>query len=211
MRVSKKSDYTVIIPTMWVVPGVFMAMLEQYQQCDRIGEVLIINNKGEGHDLPFSKVRMLGNGKNMYVNPAWNLGASEGKCKRLIIANDDIFVEDIEELLDLVDSNIKKGMVIGVGRNCYYPKNPGKLSIEPMPKREYGWGCMMFMYKESYAPIPNALKIWTGDDWQIDNNKAYAIRGIQFYTQMSATVKQPRLKKIAVNDYKLYKKMGGKQ
>ena len=56
------------------------------------------------------KLRVLGQRTNIFVNPAWNLGAREAGCQLLAISNDDIAIEG--ELLDRAAAHLDSG---GVG------------------------------------------------------------------------------------------------
>lgn len=215
------NGYTVIIPTMWKTPSVLLRMLQKYDECDLIDEVVIINNNPK-HTIPlcFNKVKLYCDGGNIYVNPAWNLGVRMAKSKKLIIANDDIYIQYLDTVMRIIDYNLAVGVVIGIHNTCYRKQilNPdglkiGLIRVEPAISRNWGWGTFIAIYKTSYINIPNEYKIWCGDDFQFSNNKAYAIHGFEVETVMSSTLRKDKmLMKIALRDKNTYnKKVNNKQ
>ena len=63
-----------------------------------VREVIVVNNHPDPLDFGRENVRVLQQERNIYVNPAWNLGAREARGKYLAILNDDVLFEP--ELLD---------------------------------------------------------------------------------------------------------------
>ena len=209
----KNLKYSVIIPTMWMVPDMLLVMLQKYQDNSLIGEILIINNK-LGFSLQrlqeYDKVRVLNGGKNFYVNPSWNLGVSESVCDKIIIANDDIYIENLDGVLKLVEANIHPGYIFGFGRNCFIQKRGvlplGKPKIS-VPKKElvYGFGVFMLLYKSSYIKIPGPLKVWCGDSLLYNALTPFIIEGIDIRTKMGGTSRQLKLKQIKKEDKAYYR------
>lgn len=58
-----------------------------------VHEVLVINNAQQPLTLNSPKVRVLQQEQNIYVNPAWNLGAREARGEYLAIVNDDVIFD----------------------------------------------------------------------------------------------------------------------
>jgi len=155
--------FSIIIPTMWR-SDLIHRMLPVYEKSKFVGEIIIIDNDPlKTPNLSgFTKVRHYTNGENIYVNPAWNWGASLAKYN-LIIANDDIVV-DIDCVLKLIlDSDFD---VVGIRL-----KTDGNgiriQQITAFPANSYG----CFMYVKNYINIPEQLKIWYGDKILFYNNK----------------------------------------
>lgn len=197
--------YTIIIPTMWVNLISFKKMISIYNESNFVDEIIIIdNNTKDKIDLNFKKVKILTKNENIYVNPAWNWGVSESKNEKIIIANDDILIENFEEMIIKIDDFLKEKIVIGLNSTCFNGKKEEIVIIE-CKKRPYGWGTFIAMNKKSYLVIPEYLKIWAGDDIQFYNNNAYMILGACVKTEMSETINKYNLTKIAKKDFQFYK------
>lgn len=200
--------YTIIIPTMWVNIPVLNQMLQKYEGNPLISEVLIINNNGSKQPaLNFKKVRVIGTGDNIYVNPAWNLGVNQAKTEKIIIANDDILIKPFDKLLNLIDKTLEPNMLIGVDTHCYPQKgfHAGSMRIEKQTgERNWGFGTLMAICKSSYVQIPARYKIWYGDDVLYKANHPMVIKGVQIITRMSETVRNPIFKEIKQQDIKQY-------
>ena len=163
---------SVIMPTMWK-PKMVMATIKQIVEQPAVGELIIIDNSetdSNAFDIfhtEFPKVVYINEGKNTYVNPAWNKGVSLAKYDKLLFVNDDVeadwsFVNALEEYI-----TSDKGM-IGAGVSCwqYNEQHEGSGGIVPIwNHRPNCYGCVFAMHKESYVPIPDNLLIHFGDDW----------------------------------------------
>ena len=200
---SKHIKYSVIIPTMWASDKI-KEMVKVYDKCDYISEVLIINNKPEDSlKLKSKKIREIYKGENIYVNPAWNLGVREAKEENIIIANDDVYFENLRELLNIV--NLKDKMLIGADISSYKQKGikyEGAIKVEPVNVMNWGYGTFMIMKKNSYQSVPEHLLIWEGDTIQFQVNDSYVFKGIDIETEMSETIKKFNLRNKAFEDLK---------
>lgn len=155
--------FSVIIPTMWKSQYIWQ-MLPKYQESDLVGEIIIIDNfpSVENSFSNYSKVRLITKGYNIYVNPAWNWGA-EIASHKIILANDDILISDFDAVLELLNST--EYDIVGIR-----VKGGGHtMKIEPAPKIIIGYGC--FMYLKKYYKIPDALKIWAGDNFLFEKSE----------------------------------------
>lgn len=197
---------------MWIVPDILLPMLQKYEDNPLIGEILIVNNKQGflSNQLDsYKKVRILNDGNNLYVNPAWNLGVSKAVYDKIIIANDDIYIEELDVALQLMDLCIKEGMIFGFGRNCFLQKR-GKMPlghpkiVEPIREMVYGFGVFMLLYKSSYVKIPEPLKVWCGDSFLYNKLKPYIIEGIDVVTRMRETTRTMNLKQVKIKDQLYY-------
>jgi hypothetical protein len=184
-------------------------MIYLYRKSPLVDEVIIIkNHKGwdTTHMEKQDKIRVLNDGNNLFVNPSWNLGAAEAKSKNILIANDDIYVSNIYEVLKELDYFLKPGMLIGAGINCFAQKRkrlPKECVITKAKFREYGFGVFMAIQKESYISIPDELKVWFGDTFLFDQLDTYVIE-TEIKTEMRATTKTMNLKAQHKKEQKFY-------
>jgi hypothetical protein len=149
--------FSVIIPTMWRSKNI-LKMLPKYEESKYIYEVIIIDNDPNNKfDISgFSKIKYYTEGKNIFVNPAWNIGALISNYEILLI-NDDIIIEDIDSILDVIiesDYDIV-GARMGKKTDKFQIKE-----IDNFPKNNYG----SFMYVKNYTYVPYKIKVWFGDD-----------------------------------------------
>lgn len=159
--------FTVIVPTLYRLPYL-MDTLQKLVKIDSVQEIIIIENE----NCPFEKfnhekivyVKVY---KNIYCNPAWNMGARMAKNDYICLLSDDIVFD-----FDLVFSNISSEDlmdqigILGLSPNCY-ENIPDDRDVEIVRSltRGYGFGSCMFMKKENYHTIPEDLKILWGDEW----------------------------------------------
>lgn len=203
MFIEKKNEnyFSIVIPTMWESEFIH-EMLEEYEKCDLVKEVIIIdNNYQKKPDLSkFKKIIYYTENKNIYVNPAWNIGYTISSYK-LILANDDIVIKNINEVLSLINSN-QNFDIIGVSW-----EDSKKLELKKIESWGVtGFGC--FMYIKNYISIPREYKIWRGDFLLFSQSK---LKGIisnpLLFGSLSKTVESTNeLKEIAKNDVKTYNK-----
>ena len=185
--------YTVIIPTMWKAVDQLTCMLQKYDENPLIGEILIVQN---APNIPFSnnykKVRFLNDGTNLFVNPSWNLGVREAKFDKVIIANDDIYIPEINSLLTLLDSSLRHGAIIGADANCFEQRRERPVNTMKVRQCEgkmgYGFGVFMVMHKKDYIQIPKELRIWFGDTLIYKALDAYVFEAM-IQTKMRTTSK----------------------
>lgn len=155
--------FSVIIPTMWKSKKL-NEMLEIYQNNDQIAEIILIDNNPpcKINVKAFPKIIYHSFGKNIFVNPAWNFGAAIAKHE-IILANDDIFIFNLAEILDLI--SLSKYDIIGIS-TVNTGRNTEIVPVSTFPGK--GYGC--FIYVRNYLYIPDQLKIWYGDNIQFQHN-----------------------------------------
>jgi len=195
--------FSVVIPTMWKSSKV-LNTLEVYEKSKYVGEIILIdNNPTEKVDLSkFKKIKYYSEGKNIFVNPSWNVGYSLSKY-RLILSNDDLIINEIDNVFrEIIKSNYD---IIGIDLN--YPKN-GNVFISDLnvfPSK--GYGC--FMYVKNYYYIPEQFKIWFGDNILFEKStKKGILKNVSVYYELSTTVKYIRKsfdEDIIQNDIDNYK------
>ena len=132
-----------------------------------VREVIVINN----HPAPLvfvqENVRVLQQERNIFVNPAWNLGVREAVAEHIAIINDDVLFDPV--VLDIAADFVvkpRRGILAleGTFINREVPTRP-RLRIAGSNLIGNSFGMFMCLRKENYVPIPEDLKVWGGDDW----------------------------------------------
>ena len=190
--------FTIIIPTMWKCTPFLKEMVIRYDACDLVEEILIINNDEKARiELESNKVRILGTGDNMFVNPAWNLGVKEAKTEMVVLANDDIYFNTPCSLFRMLYSFLPKGFVAGFDSSCFTRTIPNDfygLVKTDSKKLPYGFGFFMVLLKEDYKPIPKELKVWFGDTYLYRDLTSCLIKGLPVIAKRGTTSKTMDLK-----------------
>lgn len=198
-----KPQYTVVIPTMWKANQFLLRMLEVYEQSDYIKEVVIIDNdRAKRPVFDCSKVRILEQKENIFVNPAWNIGVHAAQTDKIILANDDIFINDFAAVMQEIDSKLKDLYIIGCHSDNYTDKKQSIKIEKAAPERNYGFGCFMVFKKNSYEVIPNDLKVAFGDDWLFRHLQPFTIK-MNMETKMHSTF--DHFRKICATDEATWK------
>jgi hypothetical protein len=193
-------SFSVVIPTLWLPHG-FERQLLALAAHPLVTEVLIINNRTAATPdwavLADPKIRLLDQVANIYVNPAWNLGVAQAQCERVCLLNDDINFDltVFDFLLDKVSA--ERGIY---GLNMM--DESGTLSLTPVVERCWGFGCLMVFHRDSYLPIPHALKILYGDDYLFSRNRGrgrenFVINGVANDREVSTTMSSDLVAKTA--------------
>jgi len=156
-------------------------MLPIYEKCKRIKEIIIIDNDISKRPklIGFKKIIYLPQEQNIFVNPAWNLGASLAKHE-IILANDDVIIDDLEGLLDIFDKS--EYTMIGADilkRGC----QKGETACLRFPANSFG----CFLRIKNYLYIPEQMKIWRGDWFLYDHSRVSWVAGY-IETPMATTV-----------------------
>jgi len=205
---------SVIIPTMWAYEP-FLNFLENILELNCVGEVIIINNLVSDTPnhlaLNHPKVKMHNMHQNIYVNPAWNLGAQLSQYDTLCFLSDDVLVDlkVFQEANKFVTNQIG---VLGFG---YHPAMftlhsqkiinqnevehyivTGDIQIKETSENGFvhktGYGALFFLHKQNYVPIPKEFLISGGDNWLYECQTIlgrinYYINNCFFYTPWSVT------------------------
>lgn len=194
-----------VIPTLQR-SAMLLPLVDLYARHELVGEVLVINNAVEPLHWASPKVRVLQQNANIYVNPAWNLGASEARFEYLIFSNDDIAVE--ARMLDATAAQLgsEQGMISACSR-CVNRRRPRGLYFTPSFRRAYGTGIWFAMAKAAYVPIPPDLLIYCGDDWLFyrQHGRTNALlHGARIRTVMSTTSGDEAFSPIRESDVATY-------
>ena len=216
---------SIIIPTMQKDLDVLNKLLAELVEDNCIFEIIVIDNSTKGFDYPSDKVRVISPEKNLYVNPAWNLGVKEAKCNYFGILNDDLILPKnyCLQVLNFIKETENIGLV-GIDTNALL--NSKKEDFETYPICEtfefekmdscYDtgfWGSAIFGKKENYYQIPEDIKIWCGDNYlqkmNIDNGKQnYQVINSQIKHLISLSVNSSKkIKTILQNDIRNYSKI----
>ena len=196
---------SVIIPTMWKCKR-FQQTLRELSKHPLVGEIILIDNTSNELTIELPKLIHILEGKNTFVNPAWNRGVEIAKYDKLLILNDDIWMD--WNILNIIEQYvIEENGVIGMAEENYTSPHY-ELGLDPITHRNGGFGCCMFIHKENYTPIPNEMKIWGGDDWLFVKNRNrrkqnYKITGFKVDGEIGATSEQVELGPIKENDLML--------
>lgn len=179
--------FSVVFPTMWRIKETVQD-LRQLEQCNFIGEIILINNSIK--DTPsnfdvssFSKIIEVKPPVNLYINPSWNLGIKMSKFDKIMIKSDDTFF-DYEKALSVISRELdKEDLLIGtyLQHDNYKIRsiNETEVIFTEVPKRDIGFGCSMFLNKKSFVPINDKILIWYGDDFMAES---YTRRGLKLKT-----------------------------
>jgi hypothetical protein len=182
------NKFSVVIPTLWKSQKIWY-LLDEFEKHPLIGEVILIDNDysiGTRLTKKYEKIVPISSKRNLYVNPAWNIGVANSIYDNICILNDDLIFDF--SIFDWIPSVIDKG-IIGMNAENYHLKENYDFRIEPMVNREWGWGCLMFLKKENWVDIDNRMKVAYGDDFLMRKVKggSWMLRGLKIETRMSET------------------------
>ncbi len=167
----------IIVPTMWRTPEFSEIYLPIYEECPEVNAVIIIDNDPRARPAKerferSTKVRIISQEENIYVNPAWNEGAAVATSEWLCILNDDIAVEsEIFSMISELDWRGRSIDIIGlnlqddVGETRLEKISPRK--DQPLGPQFPSYGACMFLPRLKYRYIPDDFKIWFGDDYLV--------------------------------------------
>jgi len=208
------NEYSVIIPTIWA-SGYTTPLLERLSGTEAVKEIILIDNTdwvlypGGGWDFP--KVKLIKEMRNTYVNPAWNKGVGLAECDKVVICNDDILFDTHQyfHLLNQMGSLLDTGFVGSHSIN-YTLERTENPEVQPYDNRTNtgGWGCLFAFHKRNWKPIPEALKIWYGDNWIHGTNpNIFQLCGIKIETQMSTSSDRMDVRDVRDNDMREWLKI----
>ena len=197
--------FSVIIPTLQKSCRL-PALVSMYCAHFLVGEVIIVNNAIKPLRFDHEKVRVLQQTENIYVNPAWNLGASMARFPLLIISNDDISFDPC--MIDVAASCLgtKVGIIGPHPASFNVPSKPRRVRLIHAYQRTPGYGTLMYMRAESYITIPADLLIWSGDNWLFYQQRLrnMYLKGFGIETEMQTTSALPEFHHQKMLDQRLY-------
>lgn len=190
--------FSVIIPTLWRSPFI-TGLVKQLNDLGEVGEIIIVDNDiTKSIDFTnYSKVKFIKNETNNFVNPSWSQGVNIAQFEKLCIINDDVIVPDI--LFRVMDSFINKDMgMVGLSSevfdntlaNVEQLNNGQSITITKCNRRNFGYGCCIFMHRDNFCSIPDGMKIQYGDDWIFYSNdkQNYVVSGFSIVGKLSASL-----------------------
>lgn len=209
--------FSIVIPTMFKCIDITNQLLANLYEDPFVSEVILIDNTEDYDDavriLSNDKLKIKSQNKNIYVNPAWNLGVSISKEDYVAIINDDVTIPE-QIFTGISQAAIENVGVIG----AFHPtiqqvEIPSRFQIDqinliPVKERMWGYGIFMVMHKNAYKKIPEDMLIWCGDDYLFHQNK---VAGRQNYvlecpiqTKMSTTSDNPIFDRVKEKDLEMY-------
>lgn len=178
---------SVIIPTLMRVSRIYQTLIE-LSRCKHVGEIILIDNTINTTPIKLDKLIHICEGKNTYVNPAWNKGVELAKYDKLCILNDDLWFDwnKLGRISDFISDDFG---IIGMSPNNY-SNTVGELKLIPTNFRSTGFGCCFFIHRNNWDIIPNDLKLWCGDDWIFyrSNHQNFYLDGLKCDGFISASM-----------------------
>lgn len=161
---------SIIVPTMWRYEP-FLDFAQYLVRVDVVSELIIINNdsnKTPQHPvLNHPKVRMLDFGRNIFVNPAWNIGVQAAREDVVCILNDDLQfdLKLLYKVADFIQPNMGAiGLMTGDVTHGQVPITTGRIELFPFEGQNcIGFGELMFIHKNAWVDIPEGMNIGMGD------------------------------------------------
>jgi len=202
---------SVIMPSMFIPDGIVDRVKEV---CNHplVGEFILMDNTVEGNHITeeIPKLTYIQEGRNTFINPAWNKGAEMAKYDKLMFLNDDVITDF--SLIDKVYEHINEDKgIIGLGEGCWEYKR-GSFGIRPIYQFRGGFACLFFIHKNVYRHIPEEIKVWYGDNWLFDKTgkQPHEITNWKVGGQISATILQPKIWPITREDEYMWSTKIGK-
>ncbi len=201
--------YSVVALTMWKCNR-FQQTLRELSKHPLVGEIILIDNTSNDLKIELPKLVHILEGKNTYINPAWNKGVSLAKYDKLLILNDDLWFD--WDILSTLEEHITEeiGLIGMAEENFDNPLN--EFGLEPINHRNGGFACAFFIHKNNWIDIPLEMKLWGGDDWLFVKNRQngkqnYKIVGFKLEGEVSGTLENvdliPTLNPIKQRDLEL--------
>jgi hypothetical protein len=213
--------FSVIIPTLFSCISITKHLIDSLCQDPSVSEIILIDNTNKSDNIsadrifPNEKVKVYSQGKNIYVNPSWNLGVKLAKEENIALLNDDMVIPDyLFNILTQLD--FKNIGILGACHpyieevDVFTRYAVDKVEAMPMKERIWGYGIFMAMHKSHYIPIPEDMLIWCGDDYLFHQNilagrNNYTLL-CPIHTKMSVTSNNPIFDNIKENDVVVYNK-----
>lgn len=215
--------FSVVIPTLWRSPYV-QNLIGHLSNIPEVGEIIIIDNdinKSIDFGPEFHKVKFIKNPQNNFVNPSWNQGVALAQYEKLCILNDDVIIPS--KIFTMMDSFIDESVgMVGIAHEVFDRalsnfedlKDDQPVTIRKCNRRNFGYGCCIFVHKKSYTIIPDGLRIQYGDDWlfYITDKQNYVLNGFLLVGKVSASLidsdnkmfDEEVIRKICTEDHKVF-------
>lgn len=194
--------FSIVVPTMWKYPP-FLDFLKDLVEFPLITDIIIFNNNVDETPtdpiLKHSKILLIHNSKNIFVNPAFNRGVELAQEDNVCLINDDIIFDlrvfyRVPQVLSEHSGVV--GICPGLAEYNQPPITSGAIRFVPWQpgNHTFGFGCLMFINKGWWIPIPNEFVLYFGDNWIFDTciirgRQNYFITDMLFYTPYAQTCK----------------------
>lgn len=183
-----KRIFSVVIPTLQRAPEL-ERMAVRCAEHPRVLEVLIVNNSPRPLEWATGRIRVLQQETNIFVNPAWNLGAASARGDVIVLMNDDI--EFDTSIFDRAARWMRLPFVgiVGPAPSCLRVPQERHVVLRPTFERTHGFGTLMFVRRSDYVPVPADLLIFFGDDWLLQEQARpnWSFWDFPIRTEMAAT------------------------
>ncbi len=197
--------FSAIVPTLQRAPQMPL-LLETYLEHPLVDEVIVVNNAQKELNGPrkHGKLRILNQRRNLFVNPAWNLGAREAHGEFLIVTNDDILFDP--RVIDAAARLLRWPVGIIGPHPGAFSRQDRRPWFLPAYTRSSGFGTLMFLRASNYVMIPDGLLIWCGDDYLFhrQEHRNFYLMGSRIDTKMSTTSADPTFTKMKQDDLRCY-------
>lgn len=194
--------FSIVVPTMWKYPP-FLDFLKDLVEFEHVDDIIIFNNNisstptDDVFDNP--KIRLVNNLQNTYVNPPFNRGVEMAKNDDICLLNDDV-IFDFKIFYHVARVLNEHSGVVGISPGLAEFNQPpitsGAVKIVPWQPGDhtFGFGCLMFINRGWWIPIPDEFVLYYGDNWIFDTcvirkRQNYLITDALFYTPYATTCK----------------------
>ena len=209
---------TFIIPTIYKSPFLIQ-LLRSLDVHPLVSEILLIEDcpsTGMLDSYNFNKLTFVPFQERKYCNGGWNLGVSLSKNYYYALCSDDILFPTsiIDDVLHFYKFRPKSGFI---GMDCSQYEPEYKPLYYGFKQKENfllssggynGWGALQFNHKNNPLIIPEDLKHWCGDTYNLYYSKypCYTYFGDKFYTNMDnhSTSFSEEIRIIGENDCKVW-------
>ena len=69
--------FSIVIPTLQKDTMILKMLLDELNQDQTVGEIILIDNSLQGFEYNSDKLRIIIPNENLFVNPSWNLGVEK--------------------------------------------------------------------------------------------------------------------------------------
>ena len=154
--------------------NIFYYSLIEANASNLVNKIFVINNSAKKITIELEKVKVVNLQKNIYVNPAWNLGVSLSEAENIILMNDDIACrsENYDAITKVLSENncglcsIKTQTIKNIEEYNKVSVDFAKIitseHFENKDNNKTGW--FFALKRNLWKNIPGPIKIIYGDD-----------------------------------------------